>query len=81
MQMQLVVVEEMEEADEELRQMLRRVWPEHAKKGITDLCVPPNTELQYEKLTVGKIFASLLILENWRAKKEGRTLPVCVKLM
>jgi voltage-dependent calcium channel N type alpha-1B len=69
-------VEEMDVADEELRQMLIRVWPEHAKKGITDLCVPPTTELQFERLTVGKIFAGLLIVENWRAKKEGKTISV-----
>lgn len=30
-------VEEMDEADEELRQLLRRMWSEHAKKGITGL--------------------------------------------
>jgi hypothetical protein len=45
-------------------------------QGITDKAVPPNSELCFEHLTVGKIFAGLLILENWRAKKEGRSVPV-----
>uniref|UniRef100_A0AAF5CYU4 Voltage-dependent calcium channel type A subunit alpha-1 n=1 Tax=Strongyloides stercoralis TaxID=6248 RepID=A0AAF5CYU4_STRER len=64
-------VEEMDEADEELRQTLRKIWPLKAKKNMIDLVVPPNRELCYQKLTVGKIYAGLLILENYRAKKTG----------
>ncbi|VDO41189.1 unnamed protein product, partial [Brugia timori] len=64
-------VEEMDEADEELRQTLRKIWPLKAKKNIIDLVVPPNTELCYQKLTVGKLYTGLLILENYRAKKSG----------
>uniref|UniRef100_A0AC35TNP8 EF-hand domain-containing protein n=1 Tax=Rhabditophanes sp. KR3021 TaxID=114890 RepID=A0AC35TNP8_9BILA len=64
-------VEEMDEADEELRQTLRKIWPLKAKKNMIDLVVPPNHELCYQKLTVGKIYAGLLILENYRAKKSG----------
>lgn len=33
--------------------------------------VPPFLELCFQKLTVGKIYAGLLILENYRAKKSG----------
>ncbi|KAI6210463.1 Voltage-dependent calcium channel A type alpha-1 [Aphelenchoides besseyi] len=64
-------VEEMDEADEELRQTLRKIWPLKAKKNMIDLVVPPNNELCYQKLTVGKIYAGLLILENYRARKSG----------
>uniref|UniRef100_A0A0N4ZYK0 Voltage-dependent calcium channel type A subunit alpha-1 n=1 Tax=Parastrongyloides trichosuri TaxID=131310 RepID=A0A0N4ZYK0_PARTI len=64
-------VEEMDEADEELRQTLRKIWPLKAKKNMIDLVVPPNHELCYQKLTVGKIYAGLLILENYRARKTG----------
>ncbi|GMT04511.1 hypothetical protein PENTCL1PPCAC_26685, partial [Pristionchus entomophagus] len=64
-------VEEMDEADEELRQTLRKIWPLKAKKNVIDLVVPPNHELCFQRLTVGKIYAGLLILENWRAKKSG----------
>uniref|UniRef100_A0A914C6B3 Voltage-dependent calcium channel type A subunit alpha-1 n=1 Tax=Acrobeloides nanus TaxID=290746 RepID=A0A914C6B3_9BILA len=64
-------VEEMDEADEELRQTLRKIWPLKAKKNVIDLVVPPNNELQFQKLTVGKIYAGLLILENYRARKSG----------
>nr|AXF54067.1 voltage-dependent calcium channel A type alpha-1 [Ditylenchus destructor] len=64
-------VEEMDEADEELRQTLRKIWPLKAKKNMIDLVVPPNNELCYQKLTVGKIYAGLLILENYRARKTG----------
>uniref|UniRef100_A0A0N5AJK0 Voltage-dependent calcium channel type A subunit alpha-1 n=1 Tax=Syphacia muris TaxID=451379 RepID=A0A0N5AJK0_9BILA len=64
-------VEEMDEADEELRQTLKKMWPLKAKKNMIDLVVPPNSELCFQKLTVGKIYAGLLILENYRAKKSG----------
>uniref|UniRef100_A0A914QUH9 Voltage-dependent calcium channel alpha-1 subunit IQ domain-containing protein n=1 Tax=Panagrolaimus davidi TaxID=227884 RepID=A0A914QUH9_9BILA len=69
-------VEEMDEADEELRQTLRKIWPLKAKKNTIDLVVPPNMELQFQKLTVGKIYAGLLILENYRAKKSGTELEL-----
>lgn len=32
----------MDEADEELRQTLRKIWPLKAKKNMIDLVVPPN---------------------------------------
>uniref|UniRef100_A0A914MNP8 Voltage-dependent calcium channel type A subunit alpha-1 n=1 Tax=Meloidogyne incognita TaxID=6306 RepID=A0A914MNP8_MELIC len=64
-------VEEMDEADEELRQTLRKIWPLKSKKNMIDLVVPPNGDLCFQKLTVGKIYAGLLILENWRARKSG----------
>ncbi|PAV69811.1 hypothetical protein WR25_26057 [Diploscapter pachys] len=64
-------VEEMDEADEELRQTLKKIWPLKAKRNTIDLVVPPNHELCFQKLTVGKIYAGLLILENYRAKKSG----------
>ncbi|NP_001335573.1 Voltage-dependent calcium channel type A subunit alpha-1 [Caenorhabditis elegans] len=64
-------VEEMDEADEELRLTLKKIWPLKAKKNMVDLVVPPNHELCFQKLTVGKIYAGLLILENYRARKSG----------
>uniref|UniRef100_A0A1I7ZZQ0 EF-hand domain-containing protein n=1 Tax=Steinernema glaseri TaxID=37863 RepID=A0A1I7ZZQ0_9BILA len=69
-------VEEMDEADEELRQTLKKIWPLKAKRNMIDLVVPPNSELTFTKLTVGKIYAGLLILENYRAKKSGTELEV-----
>ncbi|CAK5119040.1 unnamed protein product [Meloidogyne enterolobii] len=93
------LIEEMDEADEELRQTLRKIWPLKSKKNMIDLVVPPNggkcfhkslshlysdflffshyfflfssSDLCFQKLTVGKIYAGLLILENWRARKSG----------
>lgn len=35
-------VEEMDDADEELRQTLKKIWPLKAKKNMIDLVVPPN---------------------------------------
>jgi len=32
----------MDEADEELRQTLRKIWPLKSKKNMIDLVVPPN---------------------------------------
>uniref|UniRef100_A0A1I7WZX4 DM10 domain-containing protein n=1 Tax=Heterorhabditis bacteriophora TaxID=37862 RepID=A0A1I7WZX4_HETBA len=69
-------VEEMDEADEELRQTLKKIWPLKAKKNMIDLVVPPNHELCFQKLTVGKIYAGLLILENYRARKSGTELEM-----
>lgn len=34
------------------------------------------SELCYEKLSVGKIYAALMILETWRAKKSGKVIEV-----
>lgn len=39
----LITVEEMDEADEELRQTLKKLWPLKAKKNVIDLAVPPNS--------------------------------------
>lgn len=33
----------MDQADEELRVSLKKLWPFHAKKNAVDLAVPPNT--------------------------------------
>lgn len=33
------------------------------------------TELRFEKLTVGKIYGGLLILENWRTTRFGQIQP------
>ena len=45
LQIFLYLVEEMDEADEELRQTLRKMWPLKAKKNMIDLVVPPNPGL------------------------------------
>ena len=39
-------VEEMDEADEELRQTLKKIWPLKAKRNMIDLVVPPNHGLK-----------------------------------
>lgn len=35
--------EEMDQADEELRNGLKKLWPLHAKKNLIDIAVPPNS--------------------------------------
>ncbi|EGK96851.1 AGAP002578-PC [Anopheles gambiae str. PEST] len=70
--------EEMDQADAELRHTISHIWPLQAKKML-DLLVPLNEELNAGKLTVGKIYAGLLILESWRNTKFGQVesdLPV-----
>ncbi|XP_052754604.1 LOW QUALITY PROTEIN: voltage-dependent calcium channel type A subunit alpha-1 [Galleria mellonella] len=66
--------EEMDQADEELRETITHIWPLQAKKML-DLLVPRNDVLNTGKLTVGKIYAGLLILENWRTTRFGRDKP------
>ncbi|CAG9110110.1 unnamed protein product [Plutella xylostella] len=66
--------EEMDQADAELRETITHIWPLQAKKML-DLLVPRNDVLNTGKLTVGKIYAGLLILESWRSTRFGQTEP------
>lgn len=100
-----LAAEEMDEADNELRDVLCKVWPNHVKKNIKlpeggtkallDLVVPPkhgrrrrkenrissNQPLHLElhgtpghpKLTVGKVYAICLYIDNYRSYKQGHT--------
>ncbi|KAF6205927.1 hypothetical protein GE061_020103 [Apolygus lucorum] len=61
--------EEMDQADEELRDTVRSIWPLQAKKML-DLLIPKQEGKG--KLTVGKIYAGLLILECWRTTRFGQ---------
>ncbi|KAL7667857.1 hypothetical protein ACOME3_008586 [Neoechinorhynchus agilis] len=74
--------EEMDKADAELRECICRLWPEDAqrlvrygnnKKIMLDLLVPPYSDLHgmdgRRKLTVGKIYAGLIILDNWKTSR------------
>ncbi|KAG5329127.1 CAC1A protein, partial [Acromyrmex charruanus] len=60
--------DEMNQANEELRNTIRSIWPLQAKKML-DLLIPRNEELSRNKLTVGKIYVCLLIFKNWRLTK------------
>lgn len=61
----------MDQADQELRETITHIWPLQAKKMI-DLLVPRSEELNAGKLSVGKIYGGLLILESWRNTKFGQ---------
>ncbi|XP_076342693.1 voltage-dependent calcium channel type A subunit alpha-1-like isoform X3 [Tachypleus tridentatus] len=63
--------EEMDIADRELRETIRKIWPFQAKK-LMDKILPNNDALQEGNLTVGKIYAGLLILENWKTSRFGQ---------
>ncbi|XP_050531904.1 voltage-dependent calcium channel type A subunit alpha-1 isoform X4 [Daktulosphaira vitifoliae] len=63
--------EEMDQADEELRETIRHIWPLQARK-ILDLIIPRIDCLNAGKLTVGKIYAGLLILESWKSTRFGQ---------
>ncbi|PSN29567.1 Voltage-dependent calcium channel type A subunit alpha-1 [Blattella germanica] len=63
--------DEMDQADEELRDTIRNIWPLQAKKML-DLLIPKNDELNKGKMTVGKIYAGLLILESWKTTRFGQ---------
>lgn len=66
-----LIAEEMDQADSELRETIKHIWPLQAKKMI-DLLVPRNDELNAGKLTVGKIYGGLLILESWKNTRFGQ---------
>ncbi|UJR21745.1 hypothetical protein I4U23_024820 [Adineta vaga] len=79
--------EEMDEADNELREVICKLWPNLAKKPIKlheggtknllDLVVPPKHELHgvpgFPKLTVGKVYAICLYIDNYRSYKQGHS--------
>ncbi|XP_071055556.1 voltage-dependent calcium channel type A subunit alpha-1 isoform X4 [Onthophagus taurus] len=62
---------EMDQADDELRETIKNIWPLQAKHMV-DLLVPPTEQLNMTKMTVGKIYAGLLILESWRSTRFGQ---------
>lgn len=66
-----ITAEEMDQADDELRETIRHIWPLQAKKML-DLLVPQSDCLNQGKLTVGKLYAGLLILESWRNTRFGQ---------
>lgn len=61
----------MDQADEELRCTITHIWPFQAKK-ILDLLVPRKDQLNRSNLTVGKIYAGLLIAESWKNTRFGQ---------
>jgi len=67
-------MEEMDQADQELRAAIQRSWP--STRGGTppmvDLLVPPPEETGPGKLTVGKVYGGMLILENWKLSRFGQ---------
>ncbi|CAH0559083.1 unnamed protein product [Brassicogethes aeneus] len=66
--------EEMDQADAELKETIKNIWPLQAK-NMVDLLVPPNDQLTVGKLSVGKIYTGLLILESWRSTRFGQLEP------
>ncbi|TPP56655.1 Voltage-dependent calcium channel type A subunit alpha-1 [Fasciola gigantica] len=63
-------VELMDQKDAELRETIRTLWPVQAKRKL-DLLQPPDSEYTFTHLTVGKIYAGLLILENWQLNRNN----------
>lgn len=61
----------MDQADDELRETIKHIWPLQAKNMI-DLLIPRTDELNNGKMTVGKIYGGLLILESWRSTRFGQ---------
>ena len=63
----------MDRADEELRFTIKKLWPLQTPAQLS-LLVPPKHELHgrpaRRKMTVGKIYAGFLILENYRSYKQ-----------
>ena len=65
--------EEMDQADVELRETILKVWSLTGKNKI-DLLVPCTPSTGRGRLTVGKIYGGLLILDNWKQTKFGHTI-------
>merc|ERR1719325_365578 len=67
-------MEEMDQADQELRAAIQKSWPmtRGGTPPMVDLLVPPPEETGPGKLTVGKIYGGMLLLENWKLSRFGR---------
>ena len=63
----------MDQADVELRETILKVWSLTGKNKI-DLLVPCTPSTGRGRLTVGKIYGGLLILDNWKQTKFGHTI-------
>lgn len=71
LQIKMRAPDEMDIADEELRETIQMIWPLQAKH-LLELLVPQIGKLNKRNLTVGKIYAGLLILESWRSSRFGK---------
>jgi hypothetical protein len=64
--------DENDKADDELKETIKKLWPIQSVKKL-NLLVPNRDEIhgtsQKRRMTVGKIYAALLILENYRLRK------------
>lgn len=67
----LAVADEMDTADDELRETIRMIWPLQADK-MTDLLVPRREKSENIILSTGKLYAGLLILDSWRTSRFGK---------
>ncbi|XP_063720723.1 voltage-dependent calcium channel type A subunit alpha-1-like isoform X3 [Symsagittifera roscoffensis] len=68
LRIKLPYADEMNQANEELRGIIKNMWPSLSPKMI-DLLVPPNSELVYPNLSTGKIYAGLLLHEIYKENK------------
>ncbi|XP_050506047.1 voltage-dependent calcium channel type A subunit alpha-1 isoform X9 [Diabrotica virgifera virgifera] len=66
--------DEMDQADDELKETIKNIWPIQAK-NMVELLVPPTNQLNTGKMSVGKLYAGLLILESWRSTRFGQVEP------
>ena len=68
LKIKMAEADQMDKKDEELRETIVKLWPIQAKK-MADIVVPKNDVLSFQKMTVGKIYGGMMILENWRQYK------------
>lgn len=61
----------MDQADEELRHTIKHIWPLQADRFL-DLLVPRKDRLNNGNMTVGKIYAGLLIADSWKTTRFGK---------
>lgn len=66
-----VSADEMDIADDELRETIRMIWPLQVDKMV-DILVPRRVKTDKLTLSTGKIYAGLLILETWRTSRFGK---------
>lgn len=65
---------QMDQSDEELRVIIQKLWPYYEQNQI-NLCLPTKDELHgtpsRRVMSVGKVYAGLLMVENYRTYKSS----------
>ncbi|KAK3737051.1 hypothetical protein QZH41_016673, partial [Actinostola sp. cb2023] len=56
--------------DTDLRNLMKRLWPNTTQKKVLDKLIPKQSVLSSQQMTIGKIYCAKLIHENYKYSKR-----------